>query len=203
MRKACLTLFLVTVLISLQGQRVGNKVSKELKQLAITKIDSLLIYNLYCNGGLLPFDSCQYENDQFLFWKQGTNYFCKKFSYCKTYKAVLLDNINPFSFYLSNKSTIDKETIKKPVYVKIEKKGIKTIETITVDHTCFYEMSFVLNKRKTVKVVNDFFLTFEKFDDGKPNTNFKSNQNTKLRILVENIKLLLDKFDADNKFIEE
>ncbi len=203
MKKSCLTLFLLTVLFSLQGQTVENKVSKEIKQLSSAKIDSLLIYNLYCNGGVILFDSCKYENDQYLFWKQDTNYFCKKISYCKTYKAILLDNKNPLAFYLSNKSTIDRETIKEPVFIRTEKRGVQTIETIIVDHTCFYEMTFVLNKKKITKSVNDFFLTFKKFHNGKLNTNFKRNQNTKLKLLVENIKQLLSKFDNENKFLEE
>jgi len=203
MKKTWLTLFLLTALFSLQGQIVENKVLREFNRLTSSKIDTLLIYNLYCNGGLIPFDSCKYENDQFLFWKEDTNYFCKKFSYCKAYKAVLLETNNPLAFYLSNKFTIDKETIKEPVFISTKKKGVQTIETITVDHTCFYEMTFVLNKKKTTKSVNDFFLTFEKFDNGKPNTNFKSNQNTKLRLLIETIQQVISKFDTENKLIEE
>ena len=203
MRKTWLTIFLLTALLSLQGQVVENNVLRELNNLTSAKIDTLLIYNLYCNGGLIPFDSCKNENDQFLFWKQDTNYFCKKFSYCKAYKPILLENNNPLAFYLSNKFIIDKESIKEPEFIRTKKKGVQIIEYITIDHTCFYEMTFVLNKKKTTKSVNDFFLTFNKFDNGKLNTNFKSNQNTKLRLLIEQIKQFLSKFDIENKLVEE
>lgn len=187
---------------SLHGQSVETKVRNKIQTLAKENVDTFFTYSYKCNSELIPFDSCRSEEPQYLFWQQNGHSFFQKFDYCNNYKAQKLDTSNPLTFYLKNKSLIDKEAIKQPTYFEIKKgkHGTDTIvNTITVSHSCFHE--FIVNIKGSVKhkTVNTYYLNYTRFDNGKLNVYRKHNQRTKLSALsmmtsdlirsLENIKL--------------
>jgi len=175
--------------MSSKEQVIDNRIQKEIESLRAAKVDTFLIYTRPCPGSIptrLP-DTCVYEDLQYLFWKQNTNCYVKKFDFCNNYKPSLLDPINALSFYLLYRNQIDKEEIKQPTYLQSKTTAISS----TIDHTCFYEMTFLLNDTTILKSISYYDLTLVKFDNGKRNIYYNYNQQTKLKKLVD----LLDKFD--------
>lgn len=190
----------------MKAQVVDEKVQDEVNSLRQAHVDTFLIYSLSCNGGLIPLDTCAYEQTQYLFWTKTLKTYLKRFDYCKEYKPIQLDTLNPLNFYFTNQSTIAKEIIKKPTYYKVKKtkKGVDTIlNTITVDHSCYHKFDFVLNQDTTSKVIDNFDLDYVKFANGKKNINYSYNQKTKQKKLIDIVSKLLDSLKRDNKFDTE
>jgi len=197
MRGLLISTFTIALTISANSQ-LDKQIQHEITALRLSKVDTFLIYSSPCPGSVVSFwvDTCPYEAPQYLFWKQDASYYLKKFDLCKNYKAVLLDTINPLSFYLAHSKQIDKEEIKIPTYVQSKKGNVITEISSTIDHTCFYEMVFLLRNKKVSKKISDYDLTTIKFDNGKCNIYYSQNQQTKLKKLIDLFKQL----EIDKKF---
>ncbi len=203
MMKIILSLVALCLTFSINAQVVDERVQNKINSLRQTNVNTFLIYSLSCNGGLIPLDTCAYEQTQYLFWTKNLKTYLKRFDYCKDYKPIQLDTLNPLNFYFANKLLIVKEVIKQPTYyvVKKTKKGIDTIlNTITVDHSCYHKFDFVLNKDITTKVIDIFDLNYVKFDNGKKNIYYSYNQRTKQKKLIDIVSKILDSLKRDNKF---
>lgn len=150
------------------------------------KVDTFLVYLETCTGGVRP-DTCNYFDAHYLFWKQNNLTYVKRFDGCSNYEQVMLDTVNPLQYYLNYKKQIDFETIKMPAYIQSKKGNTQTEISQTVDHTCFYELTFYLKAKKTFKRVSYYDLNFKKFENGKTNIYYKYNQNTKLKQLVDQL----------------
>ncbi len=206
MMKILLSLVALFLTISMKAQVVDEKVQNAVNSLRQAHVDTFLIYSLSCNGGLIPLDTCAYEQTQYLFWTKNLKTYLKRFDYCKEYKPIQLDTLNPLNFYFTNQLLIAKEVIKQPTYyeVKKTKKGVDTIlNTITVDHSCYHKFDFVLNKDTTSKVIDNFDLNYIKFDNGKKNIYYSYNQRTKQKQLIDMVSNILDSLKRDNKFETE
>jgi hypothetical protein len=204
--KKFVLLFTLFLTISLNAQVVDDNVQKQIVILKQVNVDTFLIYSLSCNGGLIPFDTCAYEETQYLFWTQNLKTFLKRFDYCNDYKPIQIDSLNPLSFYFVNKLLIAQEEIKQPTYyeVKRTKKGIDTLEnTITVDHSCYHKFDFILNGDTSKKVIDNFDLDYVKFDNGKKNIYYSYNQGTKQRKLIDIVSKLIDNLKIYRKFETE
>lgn len=206
MMKILLSLVAFFLTVSMKAQVVEKKVQNAVNSLRQAHVDTFLIYSLSCNGGLIPLDTCEYEQTQYLFWTKDLKTYLKRFDYCKDYKPIQLDTLNPLNFYFTNKLLIAKEVIKQPTYyeVKKTKKGVDTIlNTITVDHSCYHKFDFVLNKDTTSKVIDNFDLDYIKFDNGKKNIYYSYNQRTKQKKLIDMVANILDNLKRYNKFETE
>lgn len=204
--KILLSLCTLLFAVSIKAQVIDEKVQNEISVLRQAHVDTFLIYSLSCNGGFIPLDTCANEHTQYLFWTKNLNTYFKRFDYCKDYKPIQLDTLNPLNFYFTNQLLIAKEVIKQPTYyeVKKTKKGIDTIvNTITVDHSCYHKFDFVLNKDTISKVIDNFYLDYVKFDNGKKNIYYIYNQRTKQKKLIDIVLKLLDSLKRDNKFETE
>ena len=206
MTRLLLSIFISTVVISSNGQVIEHRIQKQIDSLQVSNVDTFLIYSYTCNGCGLPadpFDTCSYEETQYLFWMQNTKTFLKRFDYCKNYKTVELDTINPMTFYLKHKQIVDKEEIKEPTYYEIRKtkKGIDTlINTLVVDHSYYHQFNFYTKNKSVKKSVDVYYLEFTKFDNGRKNIYYNYNQRTKLKTLIDKTSDLLKQLDADKKF---
>ena len=185
-----LFLLVLTLLFtsSTKGQVVETKVINKMETLAKANVDTFLVYSYSCNGGLIPLDSCLYEEEQILFWQQDGQTFLQKFDYCKNFKVLKLDTLNPLTFYLKHKRTIGREDIKPPTYFEVKKSkiGFDTImNSLTVSHSCFHQFTLNLRGKVKEKSVNTFNLNFVKFDNGKMNIYRRYNQRTKLNALTK------------------
>jgi len=177
------------------GQTIDTRIQKEIDILRQSHIDTFLIYSVPCVGceTIVSDDTCSNEEQSwYLLWKKSTIYYLQKFDFCKNYKPVLLDTLNALSFYLLYSSKIDQEEIKPPTYLKSTNVEIISL----VDHTWFYEMTFLLKDKKVFKKVSHYDLTFTTFDNGRESMYALYNQHTKLKKLIE----LIDQMDTEQMF---
>jgi len=204
--KIILSFVALLMTVSMNAQVVDEKVQNELNSQKQAHVDTFLVYSLICNGGLIPLDTCAYEPTQYLFWTKNLKTYLKRFDYCKDYKPIQIDTLNPLSFYFANQILIGKEVIKQPTYyeVKKTKKGVDTIlNSITVNHSCYHRFDFVLNGDTTTKVIDNFDLNYVKFDNGKKNIYYSYNQRTKQKKLIDIISKLIDILKHESKFETE
>jgi len=184
MTKLIILILTFGVSLSSNGQTIDIRIQKEIDTLRLAHVDTFLIYSVPCVGceRIVSLDTCSYEEEPwYLLWKKSTNYYLQKFDFCKNYKPILLDTLNPLSFYLMYGSKIDKEEIKPPTYLKSKNIAISS----SVDHTWFYEMTFLLKDKKVFKKVSHYDLTFTTFDNGRKNMYALYNQHTRLKKLIE------------------
>ena len=92
MKQLPILTFLFCLTFITKAQIVEYRVDKYVKA---NVIDTFLVYSFPCSGQGIWFDSCKYEEPQYLIWKQKGVYYLKKFDYCKTYKTIQLDSANP------------------------------------------------------------------------------------------------------------
>ena len=203
MTRFLLLILFVGLTIFGNTQAIADRIQKQMDSSKILNVDTFFIYTLYCNGAMMSLDTCTHEESQYLLWTHQKMYYIKKFDYCRTYKPILLDTINPLSFYLKNKNRIDKEKIKMPTYVQSRKGNVETIITSTIDHTCFYKMAFQLGSSSIIKSVSDFDLTFATFDNGRKNMYYSYNQKTKLKVLIGQLTKLVDELNKSRKWVVE
>ena len=201
-----MTRLLLTLLIlfstTTYGQNATNikKKAKEFQDsLMRNNIDTMLEYTLECVG-YYSTDTCKLFDGHFFLWKQNDKTFLKRIDDCNIYKAVLLDTINPLTFYVSQKKNIDREIIYPPTYIQSKHGESETAISLYIDHTCYTEITTTIKAKKTFKRVSDYNLTFEKFDNGRKNIYYNYNQKTKLKKLVEDMAQLVQQINRDKKF---
>lgn len=68
---------------------------------------------------------------------------------------------NPLTFYIAQKKKIDHEIIYPPTYVQSKHGDTGTSIEQSIDHTCYYEMTFITKTKKVTKNVSDYDLTFK------------------------------------------
>ena len=112
----------------------------------------------------------------------------------------MLDTANPLTFYIAQKKRIDHEIIYPPTYVQSQHGGTGTFIEQSIDHTCYYEMTFIANTKKIIKTVSEYDLTFKKFDNGRINMYYHYNQQTQLKKFIDLITQFLNHIDTDKKF---
>lgn len=188
------TFFVLSGIIAF-GQSIEKRIYNRIDSLRFTGVDTFMTYSLSCYGAWIPIDTCTGAS-QYLFWIQGSKTFIEKFECNKNSKAGLSDTINPVSFYLSNKKQIDKEEIKSPTYIQSRKRKRVVEVSSTVSHQCFYKMTFILNGSKVFKMIGDYDLGFEKFDNGIKNMYYEYNQKSKLKALVDTVIQAVEEIDV-------
>lgn len=199
-----LLLFSIFFSNALFGQRINNverRANIFCDSLVQNNSDTILNYTLTCVGGFYRTDTCDFYHDYYLFWKQDGNTFFQKFDGCNSYKTILLDTNNPLTFYISQKTKIDHEIIYPPTYVQSQHGDTGTLIEQSIDHTCYYEMTFIIKGKKVIKSVRDYDLTFKTFDNGRKNMYYNYNQHTQLRKLINLLKQFTKQIDT-NKQIE-
>ena len=199
MPKLLILVLFITSTFSAYPQIIESRVNKY-----VTKggIDTFLIYSFPCSG-YISIDSCHYEESQYLIWKQHGNYYLKKFAYCETFKTISVDTANPLTYYLKNKTIIDREEIKQPTYFEVRKKR-KTIDTLTVtstvSHSCSHKFQSPLMSSPHYKYADTYDLSFKIFDDGTKNIYYEDNLKSKFNSLIDLTTALIKKLQTDNKF---
>ena len=163
-------------------------------------IDTVLNYTLKCVGYFTIIDTCNYFDAHYIFWKQRSKTYLQKIDDCNAYKAILLDTANPLTFYIAQKKRIDQEIIYPPAYVEYQHGDSGILIQQSIDHTCYYEMTFLINTKKKFKSVSDYDLRFKSFDNGRKNMYYNYNQQTQLKRLIEKIEQLIKQLDTNKKF---
>lgn len=168
----------------------GKNVLARIEQLQNKKIDTIVCYHVFCNGGMprvvLP-DSCIADNIVYLIWSENNKSFLQRFDECKSHNAGL---INPHFIKLirSNYVRIKKEKLKMPEYrIKVNGKFVTYSES--VDHFCNTIFEIFTGKKILTKYLNHFDLDTKYDDDNKHhNINYVRNQKSllnKLKKIIE------------------
>lgn len=200
-------LIIATLLFGLtfktKSQIVENRVSK---YLLLKGIDTFLVYSFLCSGQGVWFDSCKYEEPQYLLWTKHGNYYLRKFDYCNSFSVIKIDSINPLTFYLKHKKVIDREKIKQPTYYEYKKTNgkVDTLKvTSMVDHSCSHKFTLPLTRNSKYKYANTYDLDFKLFDNGRKNIYYNYNQKTKFKLLIDLTTQLIKQNEAENIFVPE
>jgi hypothetical protein len=167
--------------------------------LAKNKVDTLLDYTFKCVG-YYHIDTCNFFDAHYIFWKQNDKTYLQKIDDCNTYKTILLDTTNPLTFYIAQKKKVDQEIIYPPTYVQSQHGDTGTLIQQSIDHTCYYEMTFLINTKKKFKRVSDYDLRYKSFDNGRKNMYYTYNQKTQLKELIEKIDQLIKQLDTNKNF---
>lgn len=177
------------------NQVIESKVERFVKE---QNIDSFFVYKRSLDGSFLSPDSCQWEEPNYLFWRENNKSYLKKFDYCIAFEPVLLDSLNPLKFFLQHKHQIEKEKIREPTYYQtVRRNGKKEVLAVTIaaGHQLYHEFQYCTGTHKKLVQVSEYNLQFEKFDNGKRNVNYFKNQQPKLKSLIditENVTGLTD-----------
>jgi hypothetical protein len=193
--RTVLLAFLISLSADASGQNVQAKIAAYVKE---EGLDSFLVYSL-TGGYILYTDSCLGEQPSYVFWRQKTQWFGKRFDYCRTRNSLELDSINPLQFYLRHKMLIDKEEIRSPEYrTVVVRNGKKQIETTysLIDHQQFHRFQFFSNGSYQIMEAGDYYLRHLKSENGEVNIYHKENYNTKLRLLIDMTTTVLPKFEG-------
>lgn len=193
MTRILISAFLVFFLQKATAQSVDMKINQKIDSLRSMGIDTFLVYHLNCVGSIIPYnDKCIVTDSKYLWWTQNNTTNIQLFDNCYFYPSIKSDTLKALTFYAKNKHQIDNEEIKPAENRKVttyKKNGIKykseEVRYSTVDHSCHDMFKFIVDTTVITKDCNNYDLQFKRFDDGLPNTNWKYNQVTKLKILIE------------------
>lgn len=203
MKRFLLTSLITFILSQGYSQIVENRVKDFIQK---KSLDIFFVYSYRCNGCVFIYDSCNSDDTHYLIWKEKNEYFLKRFDYCKAYKTLPVDTINPLKFYLLNSKIIDKEVIKEPTCYEIRKRNGKVdtlIRTCIVDHYRYHYFQFPFGKKSKFKEANTYYLDFHFFDDGRKNIYYHYNQQTKFKALIDLVTKLISHFKEKNSFEPE
>lgn len=168
----------------------GKNVLARIEQLQNKKIDTIVCYHVFCNGGMprvvLP-DSCVAYNIVYLIWSENNKSFIQRFDECHEHIAVL---IKPdFLKTIRTKyAVIKKEKIEYPEYAEKVKGKPSKIYTLTQDHTCKAIFEIYTAKNVLIKTIDDFALETKNIDRKHKNDNYLKNQKSllnKLKKIIE------------------
>jgi hypothetical protein len=187
-----LLMFISTKLVGQDVNDIAERKNVFLDSLRKSGVDTVLGYSLECSGSAYPYDTCSFFDDYYLFWMQGELTWVQKFDGCKNYIPLLLEPTNPLTYYVTRSKRINNEIIYRPTFVESRKANIITTIELTVDHACYYNLTFLIGELKVVKIVNDYDLTYKLFDNGRKNIYYNSNQQTQLKKLIDMLILTID-----------
>ena len=87
-------------------------------------------------------DTCNFFDAHYIFLKAMAQHILQRIDDCNTYKSISVDIANPLTFYIARKKKIDHEIIYPPTYVQSQHGDTRTSFEQSIDHTCYYEMTF-------------------------------------------------------------
>ena len=162
MKKLICVLLMSVITITASFAQIRN-IKKRIAELRESGVDTLVIYNSYCNGCYRPYDLtkrniCQSFDQQYLVWlKDGRNY-VQLFDECYTYN-ILNNSLNEFvTFIKLYLSAIKSEEIKLVQYKTIYQ-GKETIATTAVDHSHLWVFDFYIGSETIRKTIDGYRLS--------------------------------------------
>lgn len=194
-----LLIFSTTASFGQNATDIKKRAANFQDSLTKNNIDKILNYTVECVG-YYHIDTCNFFDAHYIFWKHNDTTYLQRIDDCNNYKTILLDTANPLTFYIAQKKRIDHEIIYPPTYVQSQHGGTGTFIEQSIDHTCYYEMTFITNTKKIIKTVSEYDLTFKKFDNGRINMYYHYNQQTQLKKFIDLITQFLNHIDTDKKF---
>lgn len=166
--------------------------------------DTFMVYSYPCNFSIES-DSCKDQVPMYLLWEKNGYSYLKRFDECNAFKSIQLSKTNPLVFCLKYRAIIDTEVILPPTTYQFVKKKDK-VDTIimrsTISHFCNHTFTLPFSTSSKEKSVSSFDLEYGNCKDQK-NINYKHNQKTKFKALVDLTKSMIESLNKENKFVPE
>lgn len=182
-------LILFLLVINIYGQE-KNAEYLELKTNLLNSNSELVIeFNTICFGGefieLEDSENCVYETPFYLFWTKDGKYFKRKFSNCKIFPELEMEQSEFIEKVKTNLSKIKKSEIL-PV-IHNTKKPNGEVETTELEFVHYCESKIIINTKneQIIKSIIDFQLTTELIDEKTPNDNYLKNQSSILNVIYK------------------
>ncbi|MEO6721877.1 MAG: hypothetical protein ABIN67_16030 [Ferruginibacter sp.] len=195
-----LLMFATTISFGQNAVDIKQKAQAFRDRLIQDRIDTILDYTLECIGYYNSEDSCGDFDAHYIFWQKNDKTFLQRIDGCGISKSIFLDVDNPLTFYINHKKQIDKEIVYPPKYIQSKDGDTEISISQSIDHTCYNQFSFLVQRKKIFKSVSEFNLAFKKFDNGRNNIYYNHNQKTELKKLNDQTAQLLKQLEANRKF---
>lgn len=187
--KRILNLILIMLVINTYGQE-KNTEYLELKTNLLKSNSKLIIeFNTVCFGGeFIDFEdaeNCIYERPFYLFWTKNGKYFKRKFSNCKVFSELEMEQSE---FIEKIKDNLEEIKVAEILPVSHETKNSNgEAETIEVEFEHYCESKLIIHTKKgqIIKNIIDFHLTTELIDKNLPNDNYLKNQRSILNTIYK------------------
>ncbi|WP_264553749.1 hypothetical protein [Flavobacterium sp. N2038] len=202
-------LFCVTFIGNAQSNseiKIDSLVSNYIKKLQSQKIDTICIYESYCVGCRMLFDSnsneiCddnQRNQSIYIFWKRNKKTYLTKISTCSEYSEVNILQDDFWEIYFSNQNIIKKEKFKQFEYFPY--KNFKEVKcALLIDHSPVQNFKMIIKGSMIKKEFNSFQMK-EQNDDGIVNINYKHNNRLKSNLIMDILEKTVSEAEKNNTF---
>ena len=187
--KKILNFILILFVINIYGQEMNTEYLELKANLLESKTELVIEYSTSCIGGefinIEDAEDCVYERPYFLFWTKNGKYFKQKFSNCKIFQELEMEQSEFIEKVKMNLDEIKHAELLPVIHETKNSKGeIETTE-LTVDHFC--ESKFIIHTEKGQinKSIIDFYLQTKLIDENMPNDNYLTNQASILNTIFE------------------
>jgi hypothetical protein len=182
-------LILFLLVINIYGQE-NNAEYLELKTNLLNSNSELVIeFNTICFGGefieLEDSENCVYERPYYLFWTKNGKYFKRKFSNCKLFPQLEMEQSEFIEKVKTNLSKIQQSEILPVIHETKNSNGEVETTELETDHYCESRLIINTKKEQIIKSIIDFRLTTELIDENTPNDNYSKNQSSILNIIYK------------------
>ncbi len=199
-------LFSISVFGQLTQPELDSLVNRYVQNLHKKGIDTICIYNEYCIGCFFhPATGSNLCEEKFsslptyIFWKDKGKTFVTRKDICFEYSTQLIKTDAFWKYYFSNKEKIKKEKLKIPQYVEIVN-GKKEIQSINIDQSIYFRITFDIANEAVIKDINSFFFTRELGPNEELNINHDFNMQTSLNIFHTMIQAIIKEESFINRF---
>lgn len=201
-------LFSISSFGQLSQAQLDTLVNRYTRQLINTGIDTICIYNEYCLGcNFQPVNGTNLCAENFsslptyIFWKDKGETFVTRKDICFEYSTQAISGDSIWSFYHSKKDKIKKEELKLPQYIELEN-GKKTIQSINVEHSIYFQITWITGKESLTKVINSAYLIKELGPHEELNINYEYNSITSLNKFHAILQRIIKQESIKKKFIK-
>ncbi|WP_409417232.1 hypothetical protein [Flavobacterium sp. PS2] len=210
------SILFITIIANAQTDKeydIDQLTSDFIKDLQSKKIDTICVYENYCVGCELTYDTSKIFGEEtctdelkyqpaYVFWKEKGITFLTKINTCFQYSGSIVSKNNFWDIYFSNKDLIQKEVIK-PFEYKILSNKNKQTSTLKTSHSCFQVFKMMNKNGTTIKVFDHFKL--KKINDTFSNKtlyniNYEHNINLKSKLIIDILEKTTSEAEKNNIF---
>ncbi|MFB9076957.1 hypothetical protein ACFFLS_22905 [Flavobacterium procerum] len=192
---------------------IDDLVINYIKELQSRKIDTICVYEDYCIGCELTYESsklydeetCKDELKQqpaYIFWKEKGKTYLTKINTCFEYPGIIISKDNFWEIYFSKITTIKKEVVKSFSYETFENNK-KSISILRATHSSYQVFKMINKGKSTIKVFDHFKLrqTCDIFPDKLLyNISYQHNINLKSKLIIDLLEKITSEAEKNNNF---
>lgn len=178
-------------IINIFGQELNTDYLELRTKLLKAKKEIVVEFNTKCIGEIiLDFEGGENcGKPYYLFWSKNDQYFKRKFSDCKIFPKIKMDNSKFINTIKNNLSEIKKSEILPVIHKMKNSKGEEETIQSEIDHYCKSKFVIHSQNEKIIKTVNEFYLREKMIYKNVPNDNYEINQKSILNKIFKLAKL--------------